>query len=520
MALKMPRLPSGIYFNLLADSTDNERYYVPEYPTFPVTHQPPKTKLLRAEHRSRATVGQSLHHSPPPPQTPQPKLCLPLLSVSISMQVDGNIAKTKVVQTFTNHGEISIPEAFYSFPLYDGATLTAFRCEVGDDKVLEGMVKPKDEAKREFKRAVQKQEAAALLEEMAPDVFQTTVGNIKPRTDVKVEITYVEELHPDLSGEGVVVTIPTSVAPRYGTPPARYTTNLAVKETGLSLVVSVASPGPLGGIVCRSVHDISIEYGKTTHLPAAASFESLAELQKQANSGSNPKHATARLSIDQAIMDGDFVLFIPHSDGVLVKSRALLAPSSGADHAAMMVTVRPSELFSNLRESMDEFDGEVIFLADRSGSMEGSKIQALKDALLVFLKSLPAKSKFNLYSFGSDVSSLWPCSRMYDEATMQEAIDHVSSFQADFGGTEVLKALKKAVGDHRSIDVSSTQIILLTDGQIWQSQETIEFVRMTTSQAECRVRFFSLGIGNRVNHQLIQGIGFFGGGFGEAVAVD
>lgn len=503
MGMTMPRLSSGLYFSLLADSKANERSYVPEYPIFPVTHQP--------------TVDQSLHHLPP--QTPQPALCLPLLSVSVSMQVDGNIAKTKVVQTFTNHGDISIPEACYSFPLYDGATVTAFRCEVGDDKVLEGVVKPKDEAKREFKRAIQKQEAAALVEEMAPDIFQTTIGNITPRTDVKVEITYVEDLHADLSGEGTVVTIPTSVAPRYGTPPTGYTTSLPIKETGLSLSVTVASPNPLGRIVCRSGHEISIEYGEMNHLPEAASFKTLAQRQRQANFGFNSKHATARLSNNQTSMNGDFVLFIPYSDGVL-KSRALLAPSSGSDHAAMMVTVRPSELFSNLQESMDEFDGEVIFLADRSSSMRGRKIEELKDALLVFLKSLPAKCKFNIYSFGRRGSSLWPHSRTYDESTMQQAIDHVSAFQADFRGTEVLRALRKAVDDHRSIDASSTQIILLTDGEIWQAQETLEFVRTTTSQAEGRVRFFSLGIGNEVNHQLIQGIGLLGGGFGEAVAVD
>lgn len=519
MGMTMPRLSSGLYFSLLADSKANERDHVPEYPIFPVTHQAPKINHLHgtAKPRSYATVDQSLHHLPP--QTPQPALCLPLLSVSVSMQVDGNIAKTNVVQTFTNHGDISIPEACYSFPLYDGATVTAFRCEVGDDKVLEGMVKPKDEAKREFKRALEKQEAAALVEEMAPDVFQTTIGNIKPRTDVKVEITYVEELHTDLGGEGIVVTIPTSVAPRYGTPPTGYTTSLPIKETGLSLVVTVTSPGLCGGIVCRSGHEISIEYGEMNHLPEAASFETLAQLQRQENSGFNPKHATARLSNTQTSMNGDFILYIPYSDGVL-KSRALLAPSSGSDHAAMMVTVRPSELFSDLRESMDGFEGEILFLADRSGSMNGSKIEELKDALLLFLKSLPAKCRFNLYSFGDYVSSLWPHSMPYNDSTMREALDHVSEFQADFGGTEVLRALRKAVGDHRSIDVSSTQIILLTDGEIWQAQETIEFVRMTTSQAESRVRFFSLGIGNEVNHQLIQGIGLLGGGFGDAVAVD
>lgn len=438
------------------------------------------------------------------------------------MHIDCNIAKTNLVQTFTNHGNESIPEAWYSFPLYDGAAVTAFRCEVGDDKVLEGKVKPKAEAKREYERAIKKQEAAGLLEEMAPDVFQTTIGNIKPRTTVKVEITYVEELHTDLGGDGIVVTIPTSVAPRYGIPPAGYATNSSVEATELEIDVDIAYPDPIGkgDIICRSGHETCIQYGKLKHPTEAASFEALAELQSQAESGLNPNHATAKFVGSETALDTDFVLFISPSDKAFLKSRAFLAPSNGPGYAAMMVTVHPSELFSDLRESMNEFEGEILFLADRSGSMRGPKIETLKDALLVFLKSLPARCKFNLYSFGSTVSGLWPCSMPYDDSTVQDALDHVSTFEANYRGTEVLEALKKAVGDRRSTDASSTQVILLTDGEIWQSQQTIEFVRTVTSDSESQVRFFSLGIGNQVNHQLIQGIGFFGAGFGETVAVD
>lgn len=516
----MPRLPSGIYFNLRTESTAKEEHYLPEYPIFPVTHHPAEFKRLHvsAKHSGGATVGENQTRSVP--QTPQSQLCLPLLSVSISMQVDCNIAKTKVVQIFTNHGNFSIPEASYSFPLYDGATVIGFRCEVGDEKVLEGQVKPRDEAKREFQRAVKKQEAAALGEEMAPDVFQTTIGNIEPRTTVKIEITYVEELLTDLNDDGDVVTIPTSIAPRYGTPPEGYTTNSAIKETGLSLVVSVASPGSMKSIICRSSHGISVEYGKMNHVPEVTSFHDLAELERQADSGLNPKHATVRLSLDQTAIDRDIVLIIPYPDEVLSHSRALLAPASGLDHAAMMVTVRPSELFSDLRESMEEFEGEILFLVDRSSSMNGMKIKEVKDALLVFLKSLPEKCKFNIYSFGRYASSLWSQSMPYNESTLQEALNHVSIFEANFGGTKVLGALRKAVGDRQSTAVPSTQIVLMTDGEIWQSEQTIEFVRMTTSSSDGQVRFFSLGIGNQVSHQLIKGIGFFGGGFGEAVDID
>lgn len=520
--MAIQRLPSGIYFNMIAASTSREKDYMPEYPTFPVRL---KTSGIAGsnhtvQHRNVAGPDQPLRD--PPPRPARPELCLPLLSISVDMHVDCNIAKTNLVQTFANHGDESIPEAWYSFPLYDGAAVTSFRCEVGDDKVLEGKVKPKAEAKREYERAIKKQEAAALLEEMAPDVFQTTIGNIKPKTTVKVEITYVEELHTDLGGDGIVVTIPTSVAPRYGTPPAGYATNSSVEATELEIDVDIAYPDPIGegDIICRSGHETYIKYGELKHPTEFASFEALAELQSQGKSEHNPNHATAKFVGSETALDADFVLFIRPSDKAFLQSRALFAPSNGPDHAAMMVTVRPSELFSDLRESMNEFQGEILFLADRSGSMRGPKIETLKDALLVFLKSLPARCKFNLYSFGSTVSGLWPCSMPYDDSTVQDALDHVSTFEANYRGTEVLKALKKAVGDRRSTDACSTQVILLTDGEIWKSQETIEFVRTTTADSESQVRFFSLGIGNQVNHHLIQGIGFFGAGFGETVAVD
>jgi hypothetical protein len=73
------------------------------------------------------------------------------------------------------------PRPTTTFPLYDGAVVTSFRCTVGDFRVLDGHVKPKEEARQEFKKAVEKREAAALLEH-TPKVFETVVGNI-PRPD-------------------------------------------------------------------------------------------------------------------------------------------------------------------------------------------------------------------------------------------------------------------------------------------------------------------------------------------------
>jgi uncharacterized protein with von Willebrand factor type A (vWA) domain len=79
---------------------------------------------------------------------------------------------------------------------------------------------------------------------------------------------------------------------------------------------------------------------------------------------------------------------------------------------------------------------------DRSGSMDGKRIQNAKKSLILFLKSLPVDSYFNIISFGSSFNFLFPDSRKNKIHSVNEAIEKIEQMEASMGGTEIEAALK------------------------------------------------------------------------------
>ncbi|KFY96308.1 hypothetical protein V500_02503 [Pseudogymnoascus sp. VKM F-4518 (FW-2643)] len=446
------------------------------------------------------------------------EIYLPLLEVSIEVDVVATIAWSKLTQTFTNRSKQPIKEATYCMPLYDKSTVTSFVCTIGSDKVLKGTVKPKEQAKAEFKEAVAKQQVAMLLEEHTPEVFETILGNIPAETTVKVEISYITELKADLGGDGVLVTIPTSVAPRYGTVPSTMRDNaaksLAVPEkNGLQIKIQVSSPVAITKIESRT-HPVSIEMG--SH--GTRVTKDIRDLsKKQVSQGFDPKKAAATLSDRKACLGKDFVLLIQANDGQLLASRAISEPHPTIeDRSALMVSINLRDLYTPNVVS-PKTAGEIVFVADRSGSMEDC-MEALKTAMKFFLKSLPNNCIFNICSFGSTVELMWPKSQPYNQETVDEALSYVANhFSANMRGTEIERAVRHVV--ERSEASVNTEIIILTDGEVWNDLSLFHFIEKTRFSLP-NTRFFCLGIGEAVSHHLVAGIGRYGGGLAEVVATD
>ncbi|OWY42953.1 von willebrand-like protein [Alternaria alternata] len=440
-------------------------------------------------HSSRHVCGCYVYHSEISERT-----YLPQVKLDAHTTILSTAARTVLTQTFVNRSREALNEIRYAFPLFDGVSVVEFFCQIGE-RTIYGLVKEKNEARKTYEEAKERGESAALLEQLpdAADVFTTAISNIPNGASVQVSVKYVQELKHDAEVDGIRLTIPSSISPRYGYYPGKLQeTSAEIDSKGISITVDVnmAQGIPIKKVISPS-HPIEVTLGS---LSTSASDED-----------ASISRGSATLALGTTELEKDFVLQVVAKD-VGIPQAILETHPTLPNQRALMTTLVPK---FNIKSQKPE----VVFIADRSGSMEGH-IPTLKSALKVFLKSIPIGCSFNICSFGSSHSFLWPESRMYDQDTLTEAIRHVETFRADFGGTETLAAVK-ACFEARNTGLQ-TELMLLTDGDIWSQEQLFNYVSKNTKSGDVRV--FPIGIGSGVSSALIEGVARAGRGFAQMVA--
>ncbi|KAL4882370.1 von Willebrand factor type A domain-containing protein [Aspergillus karnatakaensis] len=441
-------------------------------------------------------------------EPPKQPTLLPSFAVSLAISVTQGMAKAVVTQSFRNDAPENIEKGTYQFPLPHESSIVDFKCQIGATKTLQGVVKPRPEARNEFNHAVNAGRSAGLVEQDSTGVFKTELGNIPAHTTVEVKISFIFFLKYRLSDDETttILTIPTYIAPRYGNPGFQVGVIGPQFDTKLLLEIDILA----GNEICdvkSNTHHVVVE--REIRQRRCQRWE---DFISESDSPTPPSRSVSvRLDGDNDCLDRDFVLEIyahPPVDKELPHA-TLEVHNDLEGSSAAMIEIPPSFM---LRDQAPMEDTEVIFLADCSGSML-DKITGLKSSMQFFLRGLP-RSRFNIYCFGSNFESLWPSSQSYGEHTLNQALHYVSCFSNDMGGTDLLPALQSVVAARGR---GSLDVIVLTDGEVWQTQKTIEFVRTTCTQSEGSARFFALGIGNAVSHELVEGIAKAGGGYAEVI---
>ncbi|KAI1171195.1 von Willebrand factor type A domain-containing protein [Nemania sp. FL0916] len=458
-------------------------------------------------------------HADPPQQTLNRQLApsitvertrindLHAVSVSIAARIRGDIAEVTATHVFWNDTGSPILQGSYTFAFPNNCTIMGFTSRIGNHRVLKAVAHPKSEGREAFQRAVASHIPAALLEQNTSEIFTSSLGYIPPNTRIKTEIRYAMILKRTLGNDISTTTlvIPTYIAQKYGERPASLQgLNLEAKPNDVFLHIEILESKKIESIKSTS-HAVLVDRG--TGVGHADRWD-------QIDQGSN-ETTIVTMREPSGWLETDFILSMEATCGKEIENPEawLEMHPTLQDQAAIMLTLPPRALHSHCDIAKN---GEILLVVDRSGSME-DKMTNLKSAMHSFLKGIPVGRTLNIWCFGSHCQPLWAKSQVYGPETLQQALQFVNNkFNADMGGTEILPTLEAIINARDQFQ--PTDVVILTDGQIWRPDETMTLVRKAHISSRGAIRFFSLGLGAHVSRTFVDGIAKEGGGYSEIIA--
>lgn len=410
-----------------------------------------------------------------------------LQSVEIEGKVDGLLLSMTTRQHYKNNGGKNL-EAVYTFPLPWGATLLGLTVEI-DGHRLQGTVMEKKQATQRYEKAIDEGDTPIMVERSARGLYSANLGNLKPGESAVIEIEYAQLLRFE-QGQ-VRITVPTTVAPRYGD---------AHKTGGLAAHESVDA-----GLLVQYPLTIKIELTGAIALAAVQCPSHAVALDRQ-------EDALAVTLSQGGFLDRDFVLLL---QGLQGQSFATVAPDG--DDFAVLASFCPV-LVDQTREPL-----LLKVLVDCSGSMAGDSIGAARKALHEVLKELGDQDWISYSRFGSsvvhDLSGLVPCT----PAHIKSVSKFIAKTEADLGGTEMNAAListfhQSTGADWRqpfaakSAPVRHQDVLLITDGDIWDVEAVIQSAKASGH------RVFAIGVGSAPGESLLREVAEKTGGACELVS--
>jgi len=412
----------------------------------------------------------------------------PLKHTDVKADISGFIARVNVVQTFVNPTEEKI-EAVYVFPLPHNSAVDSMTMHVAGRKIV-GVIKRKAVAEEIYQQAIRQGATAAVLHQHRPNVFQQKVGNIPPNGSVRIQISYVDVLEYD-RGE-YAFHFPMVVGPRYT--PAYW------KEDART---GGGAPGGVNDAI-RSGKSVSL----SLKLDAGVPVKELRSVNHKVD-----MKQTGISTASCAIAAGDR---IPNKDfdlrykviGKKPEMAVLAHQSSGSDgHFMLMIQPAEDELLKKAPPR------EVIFLVDVSGSMGASGIGHSKMAMQHFLKLSKPGDKIQIITFRNTATKCFESSVPCTEENVKKAGRFVDAIRAG-GGTEMYRGVKEAL--NAELDPQRVRIVvMLTDALIGNGPQIVQEVGRKCGD---RIRLWCIGVGPRVNRNLVDAVAKQGGGMGKILS--
>jgi Ca-activated chloride channel family protein len=366
------------------------------------------------------------------------------LDTDIQVEVAGLTARIGVTQVFQNSGQ-GWAEAVYRYPLALGSAVDRMRVLVGE-RILEGEIQEKVEARRRYQQAKSSGKTASLVEQQRANQFETRLANIAPGDTISVSISYLARV--DYRDGSFSLRIPMTFTPRWGdaesgAEPLKFAagsrsySEFGLDDHRLTLAVDLRSGMSLSSIESR-YHDVDIHPSLSGYRVFLADPDTRSDRVFELSW--TPEYGTLPESTLSTFDDGDAVYAL-----------LMLAPP--------------------LEEAISPQPREVIFVIDTSGSMEGTSITQARAALKLGLQHLGPDDRFNLIRFSSDSERLFSESVPVYPSYLEDASDFIDDLSAN-GGTVMAPALSMAMNLPQQDDLLR-QIVFVTDGSVGNEQDLL-----------------------------------------------
>ncbi|KAK7029653.1 hypothetical protein VNI00_014351 [Paramarasmius palmivorus] len=402
-------------------------------------------------------------------------------------------ARVTLTQVFSNPTDNATSRAVYFFPVPASAAICAFEMRTSDDRVLRAKCMDRDVAREKYETAVSQGAEAGLLEWVTDDVFTISLGSIPARESVKTKLVFVMDLMNEDVDE-IRFQLPMHVGERYGPLPQQLVgANTPSTTTRVRITADIQTSG-------------------TIHSITSPSHQAEISVTAYSTNLNRPSRRRSRVKFrSKAYLQRDFVLIV-HAEK-LDAPRCFAELEGDPNHKATLAIQFTLVPKFNLPPIQSQ---EYIFVVDRSGSMEGDRVEQAKRTLAMLIRMLPTdQTTFNIFSFGHSFDSLWSQSRQYSQETLDHATSHIDSMAANYGGTKILAALDGAIRSRRG--TVPTAIFVLTDGQVWDDQAMADNIvaavaTISANTPGAQLRIHVLGIGDGVSTEMCQEIAAAGNG--------
>lgn len=409
----------------------------------------------------------------------------PLKRTDVKAEISGFVSRVTVTQNFENPLNEKI-EAVYVFPLSQNGAVDSMTMTIGD-RVIQGKIKPREEAQAIYEAARNAGRTASLLEQERPNIFTQSVANIRPGEAVKITITYVETLRYEAGSYEFV--FPMVVGPRY------------IPGGRTSEPSRISPPVTLPGT--RAGHDVTVEVSLDAGVPVQAFRSTSHEVITERR---DAHRATVRLKDLAVIPNKDFILKYDVAGQTIAD--ALLSHRDSRGGFFSLILQPPKRA-----EASEITPKEIVFVVDTSGSMHGFPLDKSKEVMRTALANLNPRDTFNFITFSGDTAILFPEPVAATPENVEKAQRFLESRRGQ-GGTEMMKAIRAALEPTRSREHVRI-VAFLTDGYVGNDTEIIAEVKKYSN-----ARVFSFGIGSSVNRFLLDKMAEAGRGEVEYVTLN